>query len=394
MGVQLAQLMGDYAERIASGIERLSRSKYDFSDYTDILKAITAGDIDLIPQGQEFPVAHAVYGTIEYIVMRKGVEKVADDPDAVTVTIMPKYLLSVNGGASAATFQFDRAEAFASVAEEITAGTVVTFALSAAYSSWAAGSYHFTATNAIAAGKKLCLSGNAGTALTSLKVNVYADAKGTTAEAQYDIVAGAGDATVDLGTFGVELNHSQRVSYGSNNDAESAILQWLNADTGENFMDSVWEPQTKYDMMPTSYTSLKGFFGGLPEAFRNALKTCVVHNITNNVFESQDSAYTVNSEYTYNAKVFLPSRKEIYGSNENANEASETQFPYFANIGTENADKLMYAKGASGATTYWLRTPYASNADSVRRCNATSGGALNSSSAYSGYGVAPLAILA
>ncbi len=326
MGVQVAMLMGDVAERIASGIERLSRSKYDFSDYTDILKAITAGDIDLIPQGQEFPVAHAVYGTIEYIVMRKGVEKVADDPDAVTVTIMPKYLLSANGGSTAATFQFDRAEAFAKVEEEIPANTVCKFT-TIAYGGWTAGTYNFTATAAIPQGSMLCINGNQGTALTSLSVQVFASQKATSASATYPISSGAGSATVDLGTWGTDCNHPQRVSYGSNNDAESAILQWLNADTGENFMDSVWEPQTKYDMMPTSYTSLKGFFGGLPEAFRNALKTCVVHNITNNVFESQDSAYTVNSEYTYNAKVFLPSREEIYGSNENANEASETQFP-------------------------------------------------------------------
>lgn len=394
MGVQLVQLMGETAERIAGGIERLSRSKYDFSQYEDVIKAVNAGDIDLIPQGQEFKVTHAVYGEITYVVMRKNVEKVADDPEAVTVTLMPKYLLSANAGTTAATFQFDRPEAFASVDEEIPAGTICKFTIPATYDKWTAGTYKFTATEAIPAGSKLCMSGYSSTAILSTTVRVYASAKATTQSAQYEITEDDGSATLNLGTFNTDLNHSQRISYGSNNDEESGLLQFLNADTGDLFMDSVWVPKTKYDMMPTAFTSLKGFLGGFPEAFKNALKTCVVHNITNNVFESQDSAHQTNQSYTYNAKVFLPSRKEIYGSQENANEASETQFPYFANIGTENADKLMYAKGATSPTSYWLRTPYASYAYFVRICNAARGGELNNYSAINSIGVVPLAILA
>ena len=164
--------------------------------------------------------------------------------------------------------------------------------------------------------------------------------------------------------------------------------------TSNNAMDSIWQAKTKYDMMNTAFTTLKGFLGGFPEEFQNALKPCAVHNITNNVFEAQDSAYTTNSGYTKTSKVWLPSRKEIYGTNENANEDSETQFPYYANIGTTDADKLMYAKGASSPTTYWLRTPYASTDYSVRFCYAPDGGALNNSSASGSYGVAPLGILA
>lgn len=394
MSFQANMLIGEIAERIASGIERLSRSKYDFSTYTDVLKAIAAGDIDLIPQGQEFTVEHAVYTDITYVVMRKNVDAVADDPDAKTVLLMPKFLLSAKGSNSAATFQFDRPEAFhAPLTEEIPAGTVCKFT-TITYGGWVAGTYHFTATEAIPVGSMLCISGYQNTPLTSLNVVVYASQKATTASASYAIADGDGGATLDLGTWGTDCNHPQRVSYGSNNDAESGLLQFLNADTGEAFMDSVWVPKTQYDMMPTSFTSLKGFLGGLPEAFRNALKTCVVHNITNNVFEAQDSAYTVNSAITYNAKIFLPSRKEIYGSNENNNEASETQFPYYANIATTNADKLMYAKGETSPKSYWLRTPAAGSAYYVRVCHTGDGGALSYHSASNAYGVAPLAILA
>ena len=147
-------------------------------------------------------------------------------------------------------------------------------------------------------------------------------------------------------------------------------------------------------MMCTSYTSLNGFLGGFSETFRSYLGLCAIHNITNTVFESQDSSYTKNSEYTHNGYFWLPSRKEIYGSNENANENSEAQFAYYAEVGTTDADKLMYAKGASNATTYWLRTPNAGYAGNVRVCNATGGGALLSYTAYNSCGVAPLAILA
>ena len=368
--------------------------QYDTTDYKSITAAVRRGDAAKIPNGASFVVPHAVYGNIEYIVRRKNVDKVAGDPDRPTLTIQPKYLLSVNGGTSAATFQYDRPEAFYSVDTAIAAGTVCKFTLSAAYSSWAAGTYNFTATAAIAAGSKLCIGGNAGTALTSLKVNVYANAKATSASAQYTIASGDGDATLNLGTWITDCNHPQRISYGSNNELESNIFQWLNGDTGSNYMDSIWVAKTKYDMMCTSYTSLKGFLGGFPDDFRECLGLARIHNLTNDVFESQDATYPVSTEYYHTGYFWLPSRKEIYGSNENTRESSESQFEYYANLGTTNADKLMYAKGAASPTTYWLRTPYAGSASNVRICYTGSGGALNSYGASNSNGVAPLAILA
>ena len=362
------------------------------SSWQSIVKTIRAGGT--VPNGTEFVVPHAVYGDIEFITRRMNVDKDYNDPNAPTVTIQTKYLLSAGGGSTAATFQYDRAEAFASVDEEIAANAVVTFALDSAYSSWAAGSYHFTATAAIPAGARLGISGNVGTALTSLKVNIYTTPKDTSPAAQYTIASGDGSATVDLGSFGVDLNHAQRVSYGSNNDAESGLLQFLNGDSGSNYMNSIWTPQTKYDLMNTAFTSLKGFLGGFPAEFQQALRSCAVHNITNTIFEAQDSDYVKNSQYTKVCKFWLPSRKEIYGSNEDSFEQSETQFPYFETIGTTDADKLMYAKGASAATSYWLRTPHASYAYIVRVCNAPNGGALSSHYAVDSVGVAPLAILA
>ena len=60
----------------------------------------------------------------------------------------------------------------------------------------------------------------------------------------------------------------------------------------------------------------------------------------------------------------------------------------------KDADKLMYAKNAAAPTTYWIRTPDAGGAFSVRICYVGSGGALYYNFAISSYGAAPLAILA
>ena len=226
-----------------------------------------------------------------------------------------------------------------------------------------------------------------------MSVVAYSDAKGTATLGTFAIASGEGGATVDLGTWeAAGCNHPQRISYGSNNEAQSNVFQFLNGDSGSNYMDSIWTPKTDFDMMDTSFTSKKGFLGGFPDDFRDCIALGEIKNITNNVFES--SPYAVNQAYTHGGYFWLPSRKEIYGSNETANEDGEIQLPYYATVGTTDADKLMYAKGASSPTTYWLRTPYASLASSVRICSTGSGGALHASYAIQFYGVAPLAILA
>lgn len=365
---------------------------YNVTDAKSIVAAIRSGNIDKIPNGSVFKETHDVYGDIYFVTRAKNQHKVVGDPTRPTITIQALYLLSAGGGSTAATFQYDRPEAFYKVTEAIPANTVCKFT-TPALDRWAAGTYNFTATAEIPVGAKLCISGYSySAALTSMKVNVYANAKATSTLAQYTISEGAGVATMDLGTWGTDKNHPQRISYGSNNEAQSNIFQWLNADTGSGYMDSVYEEKTDYDMMDTSFTSKKGFLGGFSDEFRSYLGLCEIPNITNNVFEV--SPYTANgAKYTHNGYFFLPSRKEIYGSNETNGENDEVQFDYYKDIATSNADKLMYAKGTTAATTYWLRTPYAGYARGVRVCYAGLGGALGTDSAPNAYAVAPLGIL-
>ena len=197
---------------------------------------------------------------------------------------------------------------------------------------------------------------------------------------------------MNLGTWGTECNHPQRVSYGSNNEAQSNIFQWLNADTGSANMDSVYEEKTEFDMMDTSFVSKKGFLGGFGAEFRSYLGLAKIPNITNTVFESDP--YIKNDSYFHQGYFFLPSRKEIYGTNENAHEDGETQFDFYKDIMTADADKLMYARGAVNPTSYWLRTPDAGSAVYVRICYTGYGGQLSNVGAGNAFAVAPLAILA
>ena len=389
MGVSIWE--GNKAERLVKAVESLA-GNYDTTSAASIVAAIRNGDANKIPNGSIFKETHAVYGDIYFVTRAKNQHKVAGDENRPTITIQPLYLLSSNGGSSAATFQYDRPEAFAKVAEAIPANTVCKFT-AISYGGWEAGTYHFTATSQISVGSMLCINAYQNTALTSCKVVVYANEKATSASAQYDISSGDGDATVNLGTWGTECNHPQRISYGSNNEAQSNLFQFLNADTGNSYMDSVFTPKTMWDMMDTSFTSKKGFLGGFSDEFRSYLGLCAIPNITNTVFET--NGYTADGKnYTHNGYFFLPSRKEIYGSNETTYEDGETQFDYYRDLATTDADKLMYAKNATSPTSYWLRTPYAGYAYGVRICNTGNGGALYNYNAGYSSGVAPLAILA
>ena len=145
--------------------------------------------------------------------------------------------------------------------------------------------------------------------------------------------------------------------------------------------------------MNQGFASLKGFLGGFPADFLACLGLCDIPNLTNNVYE--DSPYSVNEHYTYEGYFFLPSRKEIHGTTENANESDETQFPYYAEIGTTNADKILQVKEKeSWSADYWLRTPKANYPHNVY-CNAGTGGSLKNHNADQSVGfIAPLAILA
>ena len=362
--------------------------------YRKIVEMLRMGQGNLVPNGTTFIVPHAFYGNIEFVTRGMNIHKVKNNPTKPTITIQSKYALSAdNSSTTPIKFQYDRREAFAKVGTAIPAGTVCKFA-TIKTGSWLAGTYHFTASDDIPVGCMLGISGSTNKALDTLSVQVFASPKAATAAAQYAISSGDGGATVDFGTMGTDANDAGRVALGSGNDAQSNLFQFLNGNSGDGYMDSIFVQKTEYDMMSPSFTSLKGFLGGFPADFLACLGLCEIPNLTNNSFEV--SPYTPNAHYTYEGYFFLPSRKELYGTIENGNESDETQFPYYAEIGTTDADKILSLKEKeTQSARYWLRTPRADvYAYTIHDCSDIDGH-LDSHPADQVTGfIAPLAILA
>ena len=69
-------------------------------------------------------------------------------------------------------------------------------------------------------------------------------------------------------------------------------------------------------------------------------------------------------------KIWLPSIKEVFGTNNN-NIAEGAQFDYFLNVATTAAQRIQRDEGGV-ARHVWLRSPYTGN---VTRCNISTSGA-------------------
>ena len=357
---------------------------WDNATWQDIVYALN-NNIN-IPIGTEFEVEHDTYGDengkIQFVVRRSNVDKVHGHPNRPTCTIQTKYLLHGNTGTPVEYLQYDRPEAFIPPLETaISANSVVKMTLDVAYESWTAGDYSFTPTVDLPIGTVLCINEMASAALTSRKVQAYDSPKCLNKLGEWEISSGSELATVDLGTW---QNSPQRVSGGSSNDAQSNLFQWLNAD---GIARDLWTPQTDFDLMTSDYTAtLKGFYAGFPTAFKSALGLADIHNLTNNVYET--GGYQTGEECTYTGKFWLASRKEVYGTEENSNESAESQFQYFADGGSE---KLTTKSGS--VSSYWLRTPHASYADTVRSCNPTKNPTIRGRMCLGSIALAPVAIL-
>lgn len=203
-------------------------------------------------------------------------------------------------------------------------------------------------------------------------------------------------ATLETGTVGTEaitgatdlghegqglLNHRDRVSYGSNNYAESALYWWLNSDTPAN---TKRVPVTKFSRA-YSYAQ-PGFLNGLDSNFIAALDNKVWRCACNNVYECPQElgGYTKGKgqTYTVTAKVGLASEMEIFGSY-GGNQDGSTIFDLYD--GATADDRKKYR--GTAAQIWWLRSPLWYNANSERHVY-SSGTALNYH-AYSSYGCVP-----
>lgn len=359
-------VMNENLAKIAAAVG----SQVDISTWEGIQKAVRSGIAkDILPVGTQLAVNHSVYGTRLFDVVAHDYLKSIHDENAHTMTIQQHDLLPGT--------QFDASEAFYYAEAELPAGTY-NFTLATAYSSWAEGTYQFTLTNPVPKGGQLDISGYVDTAMTALQVRSYANQTTTSTTESVAITAGSGGT--NLGTFGEGLNHSSRVSYGSNNYKESAMRQFLNSSAAKG---SVWTPQTKFDRPPSWLTSLAGYKNGLDQDFLAVVGKVVLPCSANNTYEAPDSSIAKGAKYTLNDEFYLASAMEIFNTNSDVADDSKV-FPFYEGAG--NTDRIKYRDGA--AANWCLRTPISWNASHVSLVDSDDGAMYNHVAAYS-FGLAP-----
>lgn len=360
----------DEMNRHLSSIAGALSYDVDISTWEGIQKAVRVGVAPrLIPVGTQLVVNHSAYGEKLYDVVAHNYFKSAHDKYAPTMTLLSHDILF--------TAQFDAQEAFYYADTKLPAGTY-NFTLPAAISPWEAGTYVFTLTKDIPVGGQLCITvvdtdGNE-------ELRVFAYASNTTTNISEQCPLGKGNGGTSLGTLGVELNHSNRVFYGSNNYKESAIRQLLNSTSPSG---SVWKPQTKFDRPPSWNTSRAGFAGGFDEDFLSIIGAVIAPCAANNAYESPDSTTMKGGKYTITDKFYLASQREIFGTSTGLISDDSVLFPYYD--GATNADHIKYREGSVGG--WWLRS---SNSLYTHAPRVVIGeGSLENISAYRDVGIVP-----
>lgn len=359
--------MNENLMRIASAIG----ADMDVSTWVGIQKAVRVGVApNLIPVGTQLSVNHSVYGDMLFDVVAHNHFKSAYDENAHTMTLMCHDII--------AKLQYDAPEAFYCATAELPVGTY-NFTVANTYEQWAAGTYQFTLTRALPVGGRLCINSKSNTAMTSCRVLTYESGTSTSVIEDLPITSGNGGSS--LGTFGKELNHAHRVSYGSDNYKESAIRQFLNSSAEAG---SVWCPQTKFDTCPDWVTSRAGFVNGLDDNFLAVVGEVVVPCATNAVYESPDSTVTIGSKYTVKDRFYLASMREIVMGITTVADDGSSQFTYYNNA--ESVDRVKYADG--GAYAWWTRSSYNNQASPVSDITATGG--VTNHYAHHPFGISPV----
>ena len=221
--------------------------------------------------------------------------------------------------------------------------------------------YTFTSTQAVPAGGVIYIKTR--NEYVPLTLTIYAADRKTVIEDDIAVTATTG---VDNLT---PINAHVRMRYGSNLYEISAIRQWLNSEDAT----FVWQPLGLYDM-PSSYTT-EGFIYLLDEELQ-----AVIGAVGKQVAKA---TYDEGGQSLFSDKVFLLSRKEIFGDDEGV-VTGEVVYPFWD--GSSNEDRI---KGSP--SIWWLRSPYVSSAY-VARYVSTSGD-LYGYDAIDTRGVAPACVI-
>ncbi|MBR5182421.1 MAG: BppU family phage baseplate upper protein [Erysipelotrichaceae bacterium] len=309
--------------------------------------------------------------------------------------IETKYVYS-NAAGTQIGVQYDAAEALYYCESALAAGTY-NFTWDYATGSIVNGTFEFTLTQNVPAGGQISIGVSSnGSALTACKITTYDAPGGNVIES--NVVISSGSSGTSLGTVhgttveGAGLNCGQRIVFGSNNYAQSAIRQWLNSDKGLGY---VWKPTNEFDKAASWHTSAdqayRGWMHGLGDDFMDAVLEAKVPCSTNSVWEVDSldgTEFAVNETYEVKDKFFLLSRPEIYGTWDSSSYKDGELLEYYD--GLTQAELIHRDKG--GTARYdWLRSPNPSYASNAR--NVGTDGSLNYSIAVGALGVAPACII-
>lgn len=257
------------------------------------------------------------------------------------------------------------------------------------------GTYQFTLSKPVPAGGQIMLGTNSNTTpITSCKISTCSIV-GDTVAIESDITVTEGNEGTNLGTISAltsineNLNCAQRIMWGSNNYAQSAIRVWLNSDKTKG---QYWCAKTKFDR-PLSWTnSYDGFMKSLPADFLAAVGTAVIPCRTNSVFEIDSvdgEKFLKNETYNLQDKFFLLSRPEIYGDWDSETYKDGELLEYYQ--WSVNTERIKYDVIGS-AHNCWLRSPDPVNGNNER--GVSTSGVLGNFGALYAYGVAPACIIA
>jgi hypothetical protein len=315
-----------------------------------------------------------------------------------SMVLESKYVYSAKNGTTKYVI-FDAPEAMFYCESALSAGTY-NFTWNYATGQMVNGTYEFTLTQNVPAGGQIVLgTKSSSSAITSCKISTYATTGSTTA-IESNIAVSSGSSGTSLGTISAtsstnsNLNCAQRIMWGSNNFAQSGLLQWLNSDKA---VGSVWKATNKFDR-PTSWATSSdiyyaGFINGLDEDFANSVVPAKIPCRTNSTFEVNSldgTTFTTDQTYGLSRKFFILSRPEVYGSWDSSSIKDGEVLDFYEDA--ENADRIKRDTGGT-ARWAWLRSPVPSHATGIRIV-LDDGSLYYGSGNYGSYGsVAPACII-
>jgi hypothetical protein len=235
----------------------------------------------------------------------------------------------------------------------------------------------FTLTQAIPAGGQLVLNNAYNATMIGAIISSFTSPTATTATESVTMAEGSGGidlgSLTNAGTPASNINSIQRGLLGSNRWKESALRQMMNSDKAAG---SVWTAQTIYDRPPSWLSNTAGFLNGLEPEFISVVSETSYVTVKSTITDGGGTE-------TLTDKFYLPSRTEIFGDNEIANNPEGAQYAYY--VGATNADRIKYHAGT--ARSWCLRTPNTTNANQVRIVNTL--GTISNSNAISALGWSP-----